>query len=77
MALEARQRPLLATGAGAAAVVGAAGGAEAMGAAGNPPAGEPAPTIYRVDRRWRTGVLALAGVLVAGLVLAAALAHML
>jgi polyisoprenyl-teichoic acid--peptidoglycan teichoic acid transferase len=77
MALEARQRPLLAAGAGAAAVVGAAGGAEALGAAGQPLAGEPAPTIYRVDRRWRTGVLALGGVVVAGLVVAAALAHML
>ena len=76
MALEARQRPLLATGAPAAAGVGGAGGAESVAGA-RPVAGEPAPTIYRVDRRRRTGVLALGGVVVAGLVLAAALAHIL
>ncbi len=74
ISLEARQRPLLATGAQAAALPGidVAHGVHAGAAPG-----EPARTIYRVDTRWRTGVLALGSVLVAGLVLAAALTHML
>ncbi len=77
IALEARQRPLLATGAQAAALpaIDVRHGARAPVAGVAP--GESAPTIYRVGRRWRTGVLTLGGVLVAGLVLAAALMHML
>jgi LCP family protein required for cell wall assembly len=77
IALEARQRPLLATGAQAAALPGIDVGHGARAQAAGAAPGEPAPTIYRVGRRWRTGVLALGGVLVAGLVLAAALMHML
>jgi polyisoprenyl-teichoic acid--peptidoglycan teichoic acid transferase len=60
MALEARQRPLLAAAAGVAA-------ATAASAAVSIPAPEPARTIYRVRRRWRRGVLSAAGVLIAAL----------
>ena len=61
MALEARQRPLLATTAGAAT------SATAASAAASVPAPEPARTIYRARKRWRRGVLAAAGVLIAAL----------
>jgi len=61
MALEARQRPLLATAAGAAT------SATAASAAASIPAPEPARTIYRARKRWRRGVLAAAGVLIAAL----------
>jgi len=40
-------------------------------------AGEPALRIYRAGTRWRKGVLALGGLVVAALVVAAALMHML
>jgi LCP family protein required for cell wall assembly len=72
IALEARQRPLLASGA-AAAPPASPGRADAAAAG----AGDSARTIYRVDARWRIRVLSFGGVAIAGLVLAAALMHML
>jgi polyisoprenyl-teichoic acid--peptidoglycan teichoic acid transferase len=75
MALEARQRPLLAGGVGATAMAGTAGIPGAVATAAGPAVGEFAPTIYRVRRRWRAGVLALGSVVIAGLALAAALTH--
>ena len=60
LTLEAHQRPLLAASGIAADDRGT-------------PAGEPAPTIYRVGRRPRPGVLAAAGVVLAGLIVVAAL----
>jgi LCP family protein required for cell wall assembly len=77
MALEARQRPLLATGAGAAAVAGSGGVARAVAAAGGVVAGDPPPTIYRVRSRWRAGVLVLAAATLMALVAAALLTHVL
>jgi LCP family protein required for cell wall assembly len=77
IALEARQRPLLATGAQAPVLPGIDPGHGVLAPATGAAAGEPAPTIYRVGRRWRTGLLTLGGVLVAALVLAATLVHML
>jgi LCP family protein required for cell wall assembly len=88
MALEARQRPLLASGVGARAVVGIGGGpalaaagtgvvAGAVPAAAGARFAEPAPTIYRASRRWRTGVLAVSGATIAALVVAAQLMHLL
>jgi LCP family protein required for cell wall assembly len=77
IALEARQRPLLASGAGATGVPGSAGRPDAPPPALGSSAGYAAPTIYRVGRRWRAGVLAAGGVAIAGLVLAAALTHVL
>jgi polyisoprenyl-teichoic acid--peptidoglycan teichoic acid transferase len=50
MTLEARQRPLLATTAGAGTTI---------------PAPEPALTIYRARKRWRRGILAAAAVVIA------------
>ncbi len=55
MALEARQRPLLA----------------AAGAAASVPQPEGAPTIYRASRRWRLGTLAAVGLIAAILALLA------
>ena len=77
IALEARQRPLLASGAGAVAPVETVGVSDGLAAAGSPVAGEPALRIYRAGTRWRKGVLALGGLVVAALVVAAALMHML
>ena len=77
IALEVRQRPLLATGAGAAGVLRSAGRPDPPPPALGSGAGDAAPTIYRVGRRWRTGVLAIGGVAIAGLVVAAALMHVL
>jgi LCP family protein required for cell wall assembly len=77
MALEARQRPLLATGVGAAAVVGTVGVAGAAAAVAGATVAEPAPTIYRARRRWRTGVLAVGGATITALVVAAQLMHLL
>jgi LCP family protein required for cell wall assembly len=77
MALEARQRPLLATGAGATAVAGSGGGAAAAVGARGVVAGDPPPTIYRVRRPWRTGVLILAGATLVALVAVALLMHVL
>jgi LCP family protein required for cell wall assembly len=76
IALEAHQRPLLAS-AGTAAVLGSAGRRDPPPAAAGAGAGDAAPTVYRVGRRWHAGVLALAGVAIAGLVVAAALMHVL
>ncbi len=77
IALEARQRPLLASGAGAAGVLGSAGWPDPPHPGPGSGAGDAAPTIHRVGRRWRAGVLAVGGVAIAGLVAAAALMHML
>ena len=60
MALEARQRPLLATAAGAAT-------SHCRERRRQHPGAEPARTIYRARKRWRRGVLAAAGVLIAAL----------
>ncbi len=76
IALEASQRPLLAS-AGTAAVLGGAGRRDPPAAAVGAGAGDAAPTVYRVGRHWRAGVLALAGAAIAGLVVAAAFMHML
>jgi LCP family protein required for cell wall assembly len=59
MMLEARQRPLLATGADAGSTAGA-----------GIPAPEPAPTIYHTPRHWRRGILAGSGVAIAGILAA-------
>jgi polyisoprenyl-teichoic acid--peptidoglycan teichoic acid transferase len=77
IALEARQRPLLASSAGAAGFVGGPGRPDASAPAVGAGAGDPGRTIYRVDSRWRTRVLAFGGLAIAGLVVAAALMHML
>jgi LCP family protein required for cell wall assembly len=77
IALEARQRPLLASGAATAGVVANPVRPDAAAPASGAGAGDPARTIYRVDPRWRTRTLAFGGVALAGLVLAGALMHML
>jgi len=69
MAIEARQRPLLATAGAGAATAGAAGGV----ARPQPPA----PTIYRARRRWRRGALAASGLAIAALLLALLAVHFL
>ncbi len=77
IALEARQRPLLATSIATAAPAASAVGAGAAATPGVGLAGEPPPTIYRVRGRWRARVLVLASVTLAALAVAALLAHML
>jgi polyisoprenyl-teichoic acid--peptidoglycan teichoic acid transferase len=61
MALEARQRPLLATTAGASSP------------AAPIPQPELAPTIYRAQKRWRKGILAASGVPIVAIVVVLAL----
>ena len=75
IALEARQRPLLASGAATVGAPASPGRSDASAVAAG--AGDSARTIYRVDTRWRIRVLSFGGVAIAGLVLAAALMHML
>ncbi len=75
IALEARQRPLLASGAAAAGAPASPGRSDASAAGAG--VGDAARTIYRVDTRWRIRVLSLGGVAIAGLLLAAALMHIL